>query len=455
LPSSSAEKATALIPVSLNGALRGLSIAWLATIAILGMRLAGGLVFTSRLRAKATVVHNEVLLEVVRRLASRAGVRPDIHLLETDDIDAPATMGWRRPAILLPRSVVSALPVSLLEPLLAHEVAHLRGRDYAANLVQSVTELLLFHCPGTRWLARQARLAREQARDDEAVAACGSVALYARALGHLAAVCAARQGLIAVGASGPSLAGRMRRLLQGETMRKPSVFQSLTLGAALILTAVTGAAVAAVAAGHAGEPAPGTSPRPVPYGYGSAQGSPVAIEGITSIGDSVFGAVRVRNTLPRGRVTGIAFASLTEGGQDLRLIDAVETPLFPVSLGPNESVELSLKLPPVVRARPRHDRSGSVQGFLAVTAVELAGGSRWSAPLRKEATTVHEAVRMAPSRLSRTNLSREGYPTAHLCVDDDRLEYSEGAIVPILGEEGHYACCQAEGFWRECPVPGP
>jgi beta-lactamase regulating signal transducer with metallopeptidase domain len=455
LPTARADAAAALLPFFPNRVMKGLAVAWLAGIALLGVRLVGGIALNSRIRRRATLVRVGVVHEVVHRLTSRAGLGRGVDLLETDELDAPVTVGWRRPAILLPRSVASALPPSLLEPLLAHEIAHVRAHDYAANMVQSVADVLLFFCPGTRWLSREARLAREQARDDEAAGLCGSAVLYASALGHLAEVCLARQGQVAVGASGPSLAGRMRRLLEGETMRKPTVFQCLILGVALMLTAVTGTVVAAAAAGHAGEPTRGASPRAMPYGYGSAQGSPVAIEGISSVGDSVVGAVRVRNTLARGRVTGIAFANLTEGGQQPQLIEAVETPVFPVSLGPNESVELPMKLLPVMRARSVHDRSGSVWGFLAVTAVELAGGSRWSAPLRKEATTVREAVRMATPRLSRANLSREGNPTAHLCIDDDRFEYSEGAIVPILGEEGHLACCQAEGFWRECPVPGP
>jgi beta-lactamase regulating signal transducer with metallopeptidase domain len=457
VPRFPAAEVPAALPFTFDTLINGIVVGWMFGVAILGGRLVGGLILASRIRRKAAPVSSPAVHAPVLRPGSRGRLSRAIDVLETDEVDAPVTLGWVRPAILLPRSLLFALPGPALEALLAHEVAHARAYDYPINFVQSVVELLLFHCPSMRWLSREARLAREQARDDDAVRACANRELYACALGRLAEVCLKAQARMAPGAAGPSLVGRIRRLLEGESMSKPSAAQWGGLGAGLLVLAFTGAVVASTAASHAARSIKVSRAAfpAIPRSYGAAQGSPVEIEGVTSSTDIVFAAVRVRNTMRHGRVTGIVFAQLIEAGHDLRVIEASETATLPVSLGPSETAELPLHALPVQRVRKAQQEFGRAQASLAVTAVELSGGSRWTAPLREGASTVQEATRQAPPRLSRTSLARPGDPRAQLCLDDDHSEYSEGAIVPLLGEEGHFACCRSGGTWRECSAPGP
>src|SRR5688572_32524715 len=94
-------------------------------------------------------------------------------------------IGWLRPVILIPASVVSGLTTAQLEAVIAHELAHVRRHDYIANIVQTAAEILLFYHPACWWISRQIRAEREHCCDDIAVGVCGGGVLYAAALAAL------------------------------------------------------------------------------------------------------------------------------------------------------------------------------------------------------------------------------------------------------------------------------
>jgi RND family efflux transporter MFP subunit len=107
----------------------------------------------------------------------------------------PLLVGVVRPAIVLPAPVPPASSAALRH-VLAHELAHLRRRDLAWNLLAALAGLLFFFHPLV-WLARRDdRLRQESASDAEALAATGAApADYA---GTLIAVAA--RGIVPPGA---------------------------------------------------------------------------------------------------------------------------------------------------------------------------------------------------------------------------------------------------------------
>src|SRR5687768_2508429 len=117
-----------------------------------------------------------------------------------------------RPVILLPASALTGLTTSQLELILAHELAHVRRFDYLVNLLQTIVETLLFYHPAVWWVSGRIRLEREHCCDDAAVAACGDVLSYARALTELEGLRGAMPAL-AMAATGGSLTERVRRLV--------------------------------------------------------------------------------------------------------------------------------------------------------------------------------------------------------------------------------------------------
>ncbi len=153
----------------------------------------------------------QMLSGLLRRFALRGPVK----LLVSARVAVPTLIGWLRPVILVPASVLAELPPQQLELILAHELAHLRRCDYLLNLVQTAIETLLFYHPAVWWVSRQIRVERESCCDEQAAAA-GDRLAYARALASLAELCRqprlASPGL-ALGADGGSLSARIRRVL--------------------------------------------------------------------------------------------------------------------------------------------------------------------------------------------------------------------------------------------------
>src|SRR5437762_4468281 len=186
---------------------------WLGGVLLLSAHLASGLLATWRLAITGTRPVPEAWRQALARLATRLRVSRPVRLVESALIRVPAVIGWWRPVILIPVSVLtgSGLPPLQLDALLAHELAHVRRHDYLVNLLQSMIETLLFYHPAAWWVSARVREEREHCCDDLAVAACGDTRLYATALLTMEQLRLAAP--LAVAASGGSLVGRVRRLM--------------------------------------------------------------------------------------------------------------------------------------------------------------------------------------------------------------------------------------------------
>ena len=186
--------------------------AWIAGVLFLSLRLAGGWVTIAGLRRRRTTA---VGVEVQRRVAdlsSRLRLSRPVRVMESALVSVPTLVGWLRPVILLPASVVAGLPAAHLDAVLAHELAHVRRHDYLVNALQAVVETLLFYHPVVWWCSRQVRIEREHCCDDLAVAACGDRVVYATALATLEGLRQADMPL-ALAATGGRLIDRVRRVL--------------------------------------------------------------------------------------------------------------------------------------------------------------------------------------------------------------------------------------------------
>ena len=111
---------------------------------------------------------------------------PGLRVLPFDEPQA-FVLGLWRPLLFVTRGLVSGAHREHLEPVLAHERAHLRRRDSLRRLVSSLS--LAFHLPGIAgWLERQLVRAHELAADAEAAAAVQSPERVAHALVQLTRV---------------------------------------------------------------------------------------------------------------------------------------------------------------------------------------------------------------------------------------------------------------------------
>jgi beta-lactamase regulating signal transducer with metallopeptidase domain/HEAT repeat protein len=189
---------------------------WLLGVILSSLRTIGGLVWARRLVRNGTKPVSDAIRGASARLADALGVRVAVRVLESSRVAVPMLVGWIRPVILLPVSVLTGLTPLQIEAILAHELAHVRRHDYLVNLLQTVVETLLFFHPAVWWLSGRIREERENACDELAVAVSGGDRVfYSRALLTIEESRPAVPAL-AVAATGGSLKRRIQRMLRGE-----------------------------------------------------------------------------------------------------------------------------------------------------------------------------------------------------------------------------------------------
>lgn len=159
---------------------------WFLGLAAAGFVLAVAYERCRELAEGARPATSPVLLAAVERCRARLRVRTEVGVAVSSEIDSPIQLGWLKPSIVLPAALEQELDIHQIESLAAHELAHVKRRDYPVNLVQVILEGLLFFHPAARWLSREVRIAREHCCDDLAAAASrGGPLGYARSLARL------------------------------------------------------------------------------------------------------------------------------------------------------------------------------------------------------------------------------------------------------------------------------
>jgi beta-lactamase regulating signal transducer with metallopeptidase domain len=215
-------------------------VVWVVGVALLSVRLVAACLGIERMK-RATRSVDESLALRVRAIAHRFGVERSVQIFESTVVPVPTVVGYLRPMILLPASVISGLPAAHLDAVLAHELAHVRRHDYLVNVLQSIIETLLFYHPAVWWCSRQIRMEREHCCDDLVVEACGDRVGYATTLAQLEEL-RGMKPMLSMNVTGGRLIDRIRRVL------KPSPANDGQSTTWMIVPALTLVAVAIVLA---------------------------------------------------------------------------------------------------------------------------------------------------------------------------------------------------------------
>ena len=203
---------------------------WFIGVIVLSLRWVKGLIGVHQLKRQGLVVEDDLIQSTFDTLIGQLGISRSVRLLASVHIDQPMVIGWIKPVVLLPLSVVTNLPLGHVEAILAHELAHVRRHDYLVLVFQSVVEVLFFYHPAVWWVSRQMRIEREYCTDELATKVLGNELVYATALTNLDS----RRGQpLALGANDGRLVDRIRRIVQ----RKNGVARQRTswLGVGLLI----------------------------------------------------------------------------------------------------------------------------------------------------------------------------------------------------------------------------
>ena len=131
-----------------------LALLWLGGAAAMLARAGSLLAGAEKLRRKSRPLENEAVLKLIEEARRKLRLARRIQAVVTDQLTSPAVMGVVTPVLILPLSLVTALPMEQLQLILLHELAHIRRGDYLVNLCQLLAESLLFFNPAVWWISR-------------------------------------------------------------------------------------------------------------------------------------------------------------------------------------------------------------------------------------------------------------------------------------------------------------
>lgn len=207
---------------------------WLAVSLVRVGQLLFGAVHLRRMARHAVAVPISPELEP---LLTHNG-RP-VELCASEDVARPSVLGFFRPRILVPPTLLEELSQSELKQVILHEMEHLHRGDDWINLLQKLALVLFPLNPALAWVERRLCAERELACDDQVLHSGSGRKAYALCLTHLAEFALVRRGFsLVLGAweRRPELVRRVHRILS-EPMhsmgRRPALVAmgSLTTGA--------------------------------------------------------------------------------------------------------------------------------------------------------------------------------------------------------------------------------
>lgn len=208
------------------------------------------------------VVEDVTLRNVLVRIKQRLNVRSNVRLLESKLLVAPILIGYFKPTVMLPASLISNLSIKEIEAVVAHELAHVRRHDFLINVFQLLAESLFFYHPAVWWISRQIRAERENCCDEMVVRSFNNHFIYGRTLLRLEEFAKKQKALaqnamvkneIALGMADSGLVARVKRLhqLQQIKPRQKTIQRQRIAGSGIVAFALAVAFVLSVLWGTA------------------------------------------------------------------------------------------------------------------------------------------------------------------------------------------------------------
>jgi TonB family protein len=182
----------------------------------------------------------DVLPESVADLPGRLGVRAQFYV--SGEIDAPATFGYRRPAVLVPPAFLKMAPEAQ-RAVAAHELLHVRRHDWALSVAEETVRAALWFHPAVHWLLGRIRLCREQVVDRHVATRLADRRVYLEALLEVArGLVRARPVPAELMLREGHLKDRIELLLEEVDMSKRRIWLSLAASAVMLVAAAAAAA---------------------------------------------------------------------------------------------------------------------------------------------------------------------------------------------------------------------
>ncbi|MFN0057903.1 MAG: M56 family metallopeptidase [Planctomycetota bacterium] len=158
---------------------------WCVAAAWILLRLLAAHVALRRIRDAWQPVDAD-FVATARTLAERVGYRRRFGVFTARRLAEAVASGWLRPAVAIPSAWLARLSRRDIEPLLLHEIAHLKHRDPLWRSIAWFCSAVLWPHPLLHWLVRREQRLSEEVADELTLAAGADRRHYAQLLGKLA-----------------------------------------------------------------------------------------------------------------------------------------------------------------------------------------------------------------------------------------------------------------------------
>jgi TonB-dependent SusC/RagA subfamily outer membrane receptor len=212
---------------------------WIVGICLLSFRMVINYTTALRLKKYKAFPLNEKHITLAYNVLERFKISKKVLFRESLSVDSPSLIGYFKPVILLPISLISGIPDNQLEIIIAHELAHISRHDYLIQFIQGIIEILFFYHPMVWWLSSVVNTEREHICDDLAVKVCGESLTLIKALNNMESIRRKKPELVlSFSGKKANLLHRVRRILNPVTVKHPKLERGLL--SALFVFALSG-----------------------------------------------------------------------------------------------------------------------------------------------------------------------------------------------------------------------
>jgi bla regulator protein BlaR1 len=154
---------------------RWLAVGWLVGIVLFALRVAWASVRLGRFVRSVPPVTDPDAGALLRGCADLLGVRHPPQLRSDPRVHSPALVGWLRPKLLLPQSVMDDFDPGELRMIFLHELAHQKRRDVLVNWLATALQAVHWFNPIVWLVMWRVRTDRELACDEIVLSLTGGV----------------------------------------------------------------------------------------------------------------------------------------------------------------------------------------------------------------------------------------------------------------------------------------
>ena len=148
-----------------------ISILWAATVLLISASIAWKSLRLRRIVSTLEPVAGGPVHELFLSCTAKMNLKKPAILVtsQKDLLNGPAVIGYLRPKIYLPARMLAEWKPEHIEPVLIHELAHIKRHDLLINWLQIIVQAVYFFHPVIWFANRAVRKLREDICDDEAI----------------------------------------------------------------------------------------------------------------------------------------------------------------------------------------------------------------------------------------------------------------------------------------------